>query len=242
MARSVGLFGGVLITLLSWSCPIVWAQEDVPSHRVDPYVALFGGVALPSRTDTTVESGAFNQHFTVFDQNFASSRSLGGKIGVWIPAFRRSVGLDYGLELDVTNYQPDVKAGQFRGSGTASGTPVAGASLSRSLNVNSTIVAGNLLLRLPLYASEAFPNGRLYPYLGGGPGFQNSTFTGGRANSDFAVQAVAGLHIFLAKRLSLFGEYKYTHVSQTFGLGNQDTTFTFNVSHLVGGLAFHFGR
>jgi hypothetical protein len=78
--------------------------------------------------------------------------------------------------------------------------------------------------------------------VGGGPGFQNSTFTGGRANSDFAVQAVAGLHVFLAERLSLFGEYKYTHVSQTFGLGNQDAILTLNVSHLVGGLAFHFGR
>jgi opacity protein-like surface antigen len=226
---------------LGWSGPAVWAQEDVPSHQVDPYIALFGGLALPSRTDTTVESGALNQHFTVLDQNFGSSRSLGGKIGVWVPALRRSVGLDYGLELDVTNYQPDVKAGRFRASGTASGSPVIGASMSSTLNVNSTIVAANLLLRLPLSVSEEFPNGRLYPYLGGGPGFQNSTFSGGRANSDFAVQAVAGLHVFLAKRLSLFGEYKYTHVTQTFGLGSQDATFTFNVSHLVGGLAFHFG-
>ena len=171
MARSVGFFSGVLIVLLSWSCPVVWAQEDVPSHQVDPYVALFGGMALPFRTDTTVESGAFNQHFTVFDQHFASSRSLGGKIGVWIPAFRRSVGLDYGFELDVTNYQPDVKAGQFRASGTASGIPIAGASLSRSLNVNSTIVAGNLLLRLPLYVSEAFPKRPSLPLCGRRPRF-----------------------------------------------------------------------
>ena len=230
-----------LVLLVGWSAPLASAQED-PPLQVDPYIALFGGVTLPSRTDTKIESSEFNQHVTVFDQTFASSRSLGGKVGVWVPAFRRATRLDYGLELDVTNYQPDVKAGRFRASGTVSGIPVIGASMSSNLNVNSTIIAANLLLRLPLYVSEEFPHGRLYPYLGGGPGFQNSTFDGGRANSDFAIQAVAGLHVFLAKRVSLFGEYKFTHVDQTFGLGGQDVTFTFNVSHVVAGLAFHFGR
>jgi opacity protein-like surface antigen len=222
--------------------PPILAEEQDSSLQVDPYIALFGGVTIPSLTDTKVESGVLNQHVTVFDQDFDRSRSLGGKVGVWVPAFRRSTGLDYGLEVDVTNYQPDVKAGRFRASGTAGGVPVMGASMANRLNVNSTIIAANLLLRLPLYVSEEFPHGRLYPYLGGGPGFQNSTFDGGKANSDVALQALAGLHVFVAKRLSVFGEYKYTHVNQTFGVGGQDVTFTFTVSHVVAGLAFHFGR
>ncbi len=247
MTKRLTCIGSVCAALLAWSGPLVWAQDEVTKPpQVDPYLALFGGMTFPSTTDVKVTNGGTN--FTILGQDFSSSKSLGGKVGVWIPALRRSTGLDLGLEIDVTNYQPDVKAGQHRANVTVNGTTVTGtAGRSRDMDVNSTILAANVLLRLPLYVSDEFPRGRFYPYLGGGPGFQKSSFgTTGKSHPDLALQAVAGMHVFLAKRVSLFAEYKYTHASQTFGFttstgGTQDEKYTFNVSHAVAGLAVHFG-
>jgi opacity protein-like surface antigen len=238
--------GGVCVMVLVWCASAVWAQEEPRPPQIDPYLALFGGVTFPSNTDGELNNGGLT--LTVMDQDFGRSKSLGGKVGAWFPGLRRSTGLDYGLEIDVTNYQPDVKAGRFRASGTFNGIPVNGTvSSSRDLDVNATIVAANVLLRLPLYVSDEFPNGRLYPYLGGGPGIQKSTFgSEGRSDFDLALQAVAGVQLFLVKRVSLFAEYKFTHASQTFGFrtstgATQDETYTFNVSHAAAGLAVHFG-
>ena len=241
------LSGSVLVLTLAWSVPIACAEDNGFTPQVDPYIALFGGVTLPSKTDGKVNNAGMN--LTVLDQDFGSSKSLGGKVGVWFPGLRRSTGLDFGVELDVTNYQPDVKAGRFQANGTLNGTPVvATASRSSNMDVNATIVATNLLFRLPLYVSAEFPQGRLYPYLGGGPGVQKSSFgSNGKSDYDLALQAVAGMHVFLAKRVSLFAEYKFTHATQTFGFtsstgATQDERYTFNVSHVVGGLAVHFGN
>lgn len=217
MVNRLVRIGRVCGMVLLWSGPVVWAQQETTPPQIDPYLALFGGVTFPSNTDGKLTNGGLS--LTFLDQDFCRSKSSGGKVGAWFPGLRTSTGLDYGLEVDVTNYQPDVKAGRFQASGTFNGIPVNGTvSASRDMDVNATIVAANVLLRLPLYVSDECPNGRLYPYLGGGPGFQRSRFgCEGRSDYDLALQAVAGLHVFLVKRISLFAEYKFTHASQTFG-------------------------
>lgn len=242
-------FGSGLCSVIITVLPSILLADEgtLPAPHVDSYIAVFGGATFPSDTDVKVDDNARDLHFTVLDQTFSKSKSLGGKVGAWFPGFRRSTALDLGLEIDVTNYQPDVKAGHFRATGTANGNTVVGATMPATLDVNSTIVAMNVLLRLPLYVSEEYPHGRLYPYIGGGPGFQNSSFgSQGKANYDFAVQGVAGVHVFLIRQVSIFAEYKFTHAEQTFGFitstgTTQDERYTFNVSHAVAGLAVHFG-
>jgi hypothetical protein len=156
------------VLLVGWARLEAWAQEETPPSQIDPYIALFGGIALPSNTDRQVDDPSANARFTVIDGRYASSSSLGGKVGLWFPGLRQSTGLDYGFGIDVTNYQPDIKAGNRRATGISNGLPVTRSWRSSETDVNSTLVALNVLLRAPFYVSEAFPHGRLYPYVGGG--------------------------------------------------------------------------
>lgn len=235
--------GSMVVCTLVWSLPVVYAQDSLQTPQIDPYIAVFGGMAMPSNTDRRVDDNTFNNHFTVIDAGYGNSKSLGGKVGMWFPGTRRASGLDLGVELDVTNFQPDIQAGTRKATGTANGVPVTGSTRISSTDVNSTIVAVNGLVRLPLYVSSAFPHGGLYPYMGVGIGMQNSSYgSEGRAPHDLALQALAGLQILITRRVALFTEYKFTHAQQTFTFGSQDQTIDFNVSHVVAGLAIHLGN
>lgn len=218
-------------------------KVDRPPINVDFFIALYGGMAFPTKTNAQVDSASRNDHFTVIDQAFSSSKSLGGKIGVWVPTLRERTGLDFGYAIDVTNYQPDIKSGRFKATGIANGAPVSAVTWADKINVDSTLYTLNLLFRVPLYVSAEYPNGRVYPYGGGGVGIQNTSFgTQGRAPRDFGTQALAGLNLFLTPHIAMFGEYKFTNVKQTLGFATSDEKYTFAVHHAVFGLAYHFGR
>jgi len=217
--------------------------ETAAPASVDPFIALYGGMAFPTKTNAQVDSAADNDHFTVIDQAFSNSKSLGGKIGLWTPMWRERTGLDVGFAFDVTNYQPDIKSGRFRATGTANGTPVSAITWLNKVDVNSTLLTVNLMFRVPLYVSAEFPNGRIDPYGGGGVGIQNTSFgSQGKAPRDFGTQALAGLNVFMTRRIAFFGEYKYTHVKQTLNFATSEEQYTFAVHHAVFGLAVHFGR
>lgn len=244
MSPTQCIVGCLVVLTLWWSVPMVSAQDSTPAPQIDPYIAVFGGIAMPSNTDRRVDDNTLNNHFTVLDGAYGNSKTLGGKVGMWFPGTRRSSGLDLGIELDVTNFQPDIQAGTRRATGTVNGIPITGTSTRASkTDVNSTILAVNGLVRLPLYVSVEYPHGRLYPYMGGGVGMQNSSYgSDGRAPHDLALQGLAGVHLLLTRRVALFAEYKFTHAQQTFTFGSQDQTINFNVSHVVAGLAIHLGN
>lgn len=244
MSRKWCVLGSMIVLTLLWSVPVTHAQDSAPEPQIDPYIALFGGIATPFNTDRRVDDNTLNNHFTVLDAAYGNSKTLGGKIGMWFPGTRRFSAVDLGVELDVTNYQPDIQAGTRRATGTVNGVPVTGTSTrAAKTDVNSTILAVNGLVRLPMYVSPEFPHGRFYPYIGGGIGMQNSSYdSDGRAPHDLALQGLAGVQILLTRRVALFAEYKFTHAQQTFTFGSQDQTINFNVSHVVAGLAVHLGN
>ncbi len=244
MSRKWCVLGSMIVLTLLWSMPVTYAQDSAPEPQIDPYIALFGGIAMPFNTDRRVDDNTLNNHFTVLDAAYGNSKTLGGKIGIWFPGTRRFSAVDLGVELDVTNYQPDIQAGTRRATGTVNGVPVSGTSTrAGKTDVNSTILAINGLVRLPMYVSPEFPHGRLYPYIGGGIGMQNSSYdSDGRAPHDLALQGLAGVQILFTRRVALFAEYKFTHAQQTFTFGSQDQTINFDVSHLVAGLAIHLGN
>jgi opacity protein-like surface antigen len=153
------------------------------------------------------------------------------------------MGIDLGLELDITNYYP-TQAGRKRyaATGTSGGATVVGATTSQ-LNFNSTLVAMNVLTRLPLMVSQEFPNGRISPYFGGGVGFDRTYYRATRLEGteyDVAYQAKVGAEIFFIKNLSVLGEYKFTATEHTFKDSRGDNDYNFNVNHFVGGVAMHF--
>ena len=213
-------------------------QDEVRVKPIDRYISVFGGVALPSKTDVTEVGPGTN--VTIFDVKLDNSPSIGGKIGMYTTQFRASTGLDFGVELDITNFTPDQKGGQRLNGGAVITNPV---------NINSTIFAVNLLARKPFLVAQGLSNGRWSPYVGIGGGVQTSTFEPpgtikkGR-QTDPAFQGLAGVKAFLTQHVALFWEYKFTHASQTFetqsGGAIITDKYTFNVNHIVAGLAVHF--
>jgi len=234
-----------VLWLMIMGCVPVWtdlarADEEVQVRPIDAYLSLYGGVASPFKTDVT-ESSPFAS-VTAKDSKLENSASIGGKAGLWFTAPRKSLGLDFGLELDVTSFGPDQKAGQVLT--TTSGFNV----VTSSVNLNATLIGVNFLARLPMGATADLPNGRWYPYLGIGGGlerltFQTATSTEARDSSP-AFQGLGGIKVFLFKHLAVFAEAKFTHASHTFEFQGAGVTafdkLTVNTLHGIGGLSFHF--
>lgn len=176
------------------------------------------------------------------DAVLTNSLSVGGKIGAWFPSLRSTTGLDYGVEVDVTKYRPHIKSGAFNATGSFRGMPVGVVDKTGVTDVNATIVAVYVLLRMPLSVSEEFPNGRLFPYAGAGLAFSvPSTGLKDRDTNDVAFQGIAGLQMLIWQRVGIIGGYKLTHARQSFTIGSQQQTLDFTVSHAVVGLAVHLG-
>lgn len=212
------------------------ADDEVRVRPIDAYISVFGGIASPLKTDVT-EGG-----ITAKDSKLDNSASIGGKIGMWLTAPRKALGIDFGAEIDITHYSPDQKSGQVLT--TSAGFPV----ITNAVDLSATFVGVNVLTRLPMDVTPELPNGRWFPYVGIGGGMQRVTFqtsgsTEGRDPSP-AFQALGGFKVFLLKHVAVFGEAKFTHATHTldFQMGSltSSTELTLNTVHGVGGLSIHF--
>jgi opacity protein-like surface antigen len=235
--------GLLVIAMMASLFALPWpaaGQDEVRVRPIDLYISIFGGVALPAKTDVT-EIGP-GSNLTVRDVKLDNSPSIGGKIGMYTTQFRAGTGLDFGGELDITNFSPDQKGNQILNGGTV---------VTNHVSINAILIAFNLLARKPFGVTQDLPNGRWSPYVGIGGGVQTSSFEPpgtikkGR-QTDPAFQALAGVKVFLVQHVALFGEYKFTYASHTFETQSITTgaiitdKYTFNVNHFVAGLAWHF--
>ncbi len=205
-------------------------------------VSGFGGGAFPIHNDVTLSAPGVRA--TMQDMKFDTSASYGGKVTAWTTLFRQATGFDLGAEVDVTHYDPNLSPQAFGMTGTISGVPFATAArLTQKVDIDSTIVAGNILARYPLFVSGLFPNGRWQPYFGVGGGADVATASVlGYKDTDTAgvVQVLGGVKFLLTKNIGLFVEYKFTDVEHTFTLAGVNTKTTLDINHVVSGLAFHF--
>jgi hypothetical protein len=174
---------------------------------------------------------------------------FGGRAGYWTEYV--------GLGLDVFHFQPDIGSHNFTGSdpsGVIFGFPVTVTGSGR-VDINVTAITLDFLFRLPLLTSEAFPNGRLQPYLTVGPGlfitevkaeiegeFNGQPFSGSRNETDtsFGVQAGVGVAFSVHRNVALFGEYRFTHFSPDVEVGGIKIETNLNTHHLIGGISFRF--
>ena len=232
-----------------------------------PFDTDVGGTNVPTvliRGGINVDPGRATGTFP--DMHLNSSFAFGGKVGAWTLAFRAATGLDFGAEIDVTHFTPDWDGGQWvtlngqfitdrpQGGPGGSLVPNLGQRLTlsgsiplvlpTSFDIDATIVAVNLLTRVPLYQSPSFPNGRLQGYVGVGAGVETAALeisgVGSAQDTGFAFQALAGGKVFLTRHVALFAEYKFTHSSHSWNVQSTKIEADLNVNHVVGGLAFHF--
>jgi hypothetical protein len=111
-----------------------------------------------------------------------------------------------------------------------------------------------LLFRLPLFVSDAIPQGRVQPYVGIGPSVSFYTYAttdiGSGVNNSGVTRGVllpAGFKVQLSRHLALFGEYRFTYhdiniESTSFLFGNRfdHVEATLTGHNLLFGAAYHF--
>jgi opacity protein-like surface antigen len=153
------------------------------------------------------------------DVSFDKSLSWGGRAGRYFDSLPF-----LGIGLDFFRYYPNIgpQSVELRGcffpGGCGSGRGGPG-----SFEVQTSAVSVDLMLRLPLLKSDDAPQGRLQPYVLVGPPLFITTITPRHTrtlrNNDsdtdysFGFKAGAGVAVQVVRNLSLFGEYRFTHVS-----------------------------
>lgn len=207
-------------------------------------ISGFGGLAIPFDPHFDVTDPATSTDFTAKDLGLDNSLSFGGKIGAWNTATRRTIGLDFGAEIDVTRFTPDFDPQRVNASGTLAGAAITTFQLPTKLDVNATIVAVNLLVREVRGLAPDLPHGRWQAYIGIGGGFEivHADLLGGGDDTDTspALQVLAGLKIFFNRYVAIFAEYKFSHADHTFQVGTRKNQFSLSANHVAGGLAIHF--
>lgn len=162
-------------------------------------------------------------------------------------AARRAGGLDFGIELDYTYFRPSIKEQTVRISGSDILGPFGpnDAIDTNKIAITSHTAAINFLMRWPLGVTPELPHGRWYPYIGIGEGVEiargEAAIVQTKDTSIAGVrQLLAGIKIFLTRRLAIFSEYKNAFAKHTFTFGTQQDQLTMNVNHFAGGLSMHF--
>ena len=209
------------------------AEEAIRVRPVDIYISGFGGYSHPFKTDISLGG------LELRDVKLDSAPSFGGKIGMWITAPRKTLGIDVGVEVDVTNFNPDASSGQVLSSSV--GTVM----LVQTLDLNATYFGLSVLARLPMDVTPELPNGRWFPYIGLGGGGQRLTFqmpgTNEGRNTAPAFQGSGGAKVFITKNIAAFAEGKFIHASHSIGIvGGGNVDLTLNSVHGVGGLSVPF--
>jgi hypothetical protein len=207
-----------ILGLATW----VNAEEGVRVRPLDFYVSGFGGYSFPLKSDLL-----FQGTTVISDLELDKSPSFGGKFGMWFTAPRKTLGIDIGTEVDVTNFNPDTPG---------------------TLQLNATYFGVHILARVPMGVTSELPNGQWFPYVGFGGGGQRVAFeapgiTEGRHTAP-AFQGLWGAKVFLTKHIAVFGEGKFTYASHTLtfqdAFSRADFDLTVHALHGVGGLSVHF--
>jgi len=197
------------------------------SGTLEPYLSVMAGIAIPFSQDATFTDGTDPR--VVKDIDYQTKHSFGGSAGIWFPTRNTLVGFDLGVEITGFIWYPDVPCCTDNynqdPTGTreiinAPGTPAVGT----TTEISGIYVGSNFLIRYPMAISEAYPNGRWFPYAGVGVGaHQMAMRPGGMRGLGFfrgigeerdttvAFQGVGGFKAHLFKYVSVFAEAKYIH-------------------------------
>ena len=197
---------------------------NMSSGTFEPYFSAMGGIAIPFTQDATFNDGSLPR--VIPDVDYQTKFSWGGNAGIWFPTRSKLAGFDLGVELTGFVWYPDVACcrdfynndptGQFNRNGDAN--------RGVTTEIGGVYVGSNFLVRYPMAISEAYPNGRWFPYVGIGVGAHQMGLTPGGARGQNLLHAnttqrdttvgflgVGGVKAHLFKYVAAFVEAKYLH-------------------------------
>lgn len=238
--RGKCLIGAITLTISSMVLPV---QNAYP----EAYIAGQFGVALPSIGGglTNAEFNFSSPPFEVPDFPLKTSFLYGAKVGYY---FSRANW--FGLETEAYNTTPHMKQLQTTWTVPA-GTvfPGPGGGTIPTTVTGPVTFAGNhlrVLMWAPANLMFRYPNGRLQPYIGFGPGIffarvnvTEQGFETSQSNIRVGLNAKVGAEFFITRHVAVFGEWKYNWVRFNFdeALG---IAATYEMHLVAGGLSYHF--
>ena len=199
---------------------IVLASLGVGSRPASAewFADLFAGLSFTRDHDLKLNDQGIGQG-TYESVEFDRSLAWGGRAGRYFDSLPF-----LGVGLDFFRFYPDVggQSVQLRGCFFPGGCGT-GRGGTGSLDVETTSVSVDLMLRLPLWKSTEAPQGRVQPYVAVGPPLFITTITPRNTRNfrnhdddtdySFGYKAAAGVAVQVWSNLALFGEYRFTHVS-----------------------------
>ncbi len=208
------------------------AGSELPTisrGTLEPYISVMAGIAVPRSADATFTDGT--QPVIVKDIDYQTKHSVGGNAGIWFPTRNKLAGFDLGIELTGFIWYADVACCvQNFNFDPANG--------GNTTEISGIYVGPNFLVRYPMAISEAYPNGRWFPYVGIGVGAHQMAQRPGGAKATGFLRAiteerdtsvgwmgVGGVKAHLFKYVSVFAEAKYIRADH-----DSLTTDRFNLS------------
>ncbi len=238
-AKSIALLCSLFVAF-----PLASAAFAETGYERDVSLSLFAGRALIDPPDIGVKQPIPFIDGTALGVDLDEEYTFGAKLTSW----KNNIGflsrLDFGLELDFTRFTVEMPAQTASASGTSSGGTLGAVIFPMPFDIQSHILAVNLLWRYPVLESEEFPSGRWYPYfgIGGGASLSRMRRESGpwRYSTAPVFQGLAGIKWFLTRHLGFFVEYKRTQATHDFSFTGFDLEVPLGANHFVGGLAMHF--
>lgn len=190
---------------------------DMSAGTIEPYMSFMAGVAIPRSTDITFNDGTLPRVEKNVD--YQMKQSIGGNGGIWFPTRNKLAGFDLGVEISGFVWYPDIPCcrnnvnGSIQPGGRFEGT---------TTEMQGIYIGSNLMVRYPMGITDAYPNGRWFPYVGVGPGAHQMSFRPGgfrgagfanaiadQRNTTIGFMAVGGVKAHLFKYVAAFVEAKY---------------------------------
>ena len=237
-------------------------SPDLPtmsSGTLEPYLSFMAGIAIPFSQDATFRNGDVERNV-----DYQMKQSVGGNAGIWFPTRNKLAGFDIGLEISGFVWYPDIACCRNGVNGTLNPD---GSFEGTTTETQGIYIGTNVMLRYPMGISEAYPNGRWFPYVGvGGGAHQIAQRPGGfrgagfgnaiadQRNTSPGFMALGGFKAHLFKYVAAFVEAKYVQAfhdeltTDRFGVstpGGQDLFVdpyesTIRTIFVHGGLSIHF--
>lgn len=225
------------VTLLSLATVAVYAQESSSTVETKSsggekrtrslYVSFYTGTTFSKSSDLRLLQPRLGTDVTYHDVNFSGKPFIGSpyygfKVGYFLPKSPR-----IGFEAEFNHAKMYVKLGESKQlTGTWQGQPVNGVEPISNRVDKYQITNGinsfsfNVLYRVPVMVSEKYPDGKLQPYVGGGPQYSflySINIIDGMGVEEkyhpngWGYQLFAGARYLLNAHLGAFVEGKYQH-------------------------------
>jgi opacity protein-like surface antigen len=201
------------------------------SGQAQGFVDLYMGAAFTRDADVTVTTPTSS---VTEREDFRNFGTFGARLGCWFKDAQW-----FGIAGDFSIFFTDFEGVRY---------------------LETVPLSALLMFRAQLLQSTAFPNGRLQPYVGMGPGLFITRIEYCCATSGYSIPGSSGLYVDyamdmgldlraglswgLTKRVALFGEYRFTAVEHEFVddvMGVSQTIETeLRTHHALFGLSYRY--